>query len=217
MKTSRPIFGRVSRRVALRLNDPARVLLAALLLLLAIGCRQDMHDQPRFEPLERSSFFDDRKAGRIQVAGTVARGELNEDQHLHTGLVGDDFATTFPFAMTREDLDRGRERFDIMCSPCHGRVGHGDGMVVQRGFRAPPSYHTKRMRDMPPGHFFDVTTNGFGAMGDFSDRLSVEDRWRVAAYIRVLQLSQSATIDQLPSEVQSEFRSAVGGAAGGAR
>jgi mono/diheme cytochrome c family protein len=186
--------------------------LAALLAFTAAGCRQDMHDQPRFEPLERSSFFDDRRAGRMQVAGTVARGELNEDAHLHTGFAGGDFATTFPFAMTREDLARGRERFDIMCSPCHGRVGHGDGMVVQRGFRAPPSYHSERMRGMPPGHFFDVMTNGFGAMGDFSDRLSVEDRWRVAAYIQALQLSQAAAVADLPGEVKSEFEQAVGAA-----
>lgn len=187
-------------------------MLATLLAFAAAGCRQDMHDQPRFEPLERSSFFEDRKAGRLQVAGTVARGELNEDAHLHTGFSGENLATTFPFAMTREDLARGRERFDIMCSPCHGRVGHGDGMVVQRGFRAPPSYHSERMRGMPPGHFFDVITNGFGAMGDFSDRLSVEDRWRVAAYIEVLQLSQAAAVADLPGEVKSEFQEAIGAA-----
>lgn len=201
-----------NRSISLNRNRAVLGVLATLLVLAATGCRQDMHDQPRFEPLERSSFFEDRKAGRMQVVGTVARGELNEDAHLHTGFVGDDLATTFPFAMTREDLARGRQRFDIMCSPCHGRVGHGDGIVVRRGFRAPPSYHSERLRGVPPGHFFDVVTNGFGAMGDFSDRLSVEDRWRVAAYIRVLQLSQAATMGDLPGDVKSEFQDALGGA-----
>ncbi len=183
----------------------------ALLMLAALGCRQDMHDQPRFEPLERSSFFENRRAGRLQVAGTVARGELNEDEHLHTGFVGDDLAATFPFAMTAQDLARGRERFDIMCSPCHGRVGHGDGMVVERGFRRPPTYHSERLRETPPGHLFDVMTNGLGAMGDFSDRLTVEDRWRIAAYIRALQLSQAAEIGELPTDLRNEFQSAARG------
>ena len=208
MKTKHPIS--LTRHRAL--HRALRVTALTLLLLAAAACRQDMHDQPRFEPLERSSFFDDHKSGRKQVAGTVARGELNEDTHLYTGLVGDDFATTYPFAMTREDLARGRERFDIMCSPCHGKVGHGDGMVVQRGFRAPPSYHSERLREMPPGHFFDVITNGFGAMGDFSDRLTVEDRWRIAAYIQVLQLSQAAAVGDLPDDVKKEFQDAVGAA-----
>ena len=193
------------------LRGAYRAAALGLFVLAGLGCRQDMHDQPRFEPLERSSFFEDRRAGRMQVAGTVARGELNEDEHLHTGFVGDDLATTFPFAMTQEDLARGRERFDIMCSPCHGRVGDGEGMVVQRGFRRPPTYHSRRMRAMPPGHFFDVMTKGFGAMADFSDRLTVEDRWRIAAYIRVLQLSQVAEIGELPNDVRSEFQSAVSG------
>jgi mono/diheme cytochrome c family protein len=137
---------------------------------------------------------------------------LNEDEHLYTGFVGDDLAATFPFAMTAQDLARGRERFDIMCSPCHGRVGHGDGMVVERGFRRPPTYHSERLREMPPGHFFDVMTNGLGAMGDFSDRLTAEDRWRIAAYIRALQLSQAAEIGELPADLRNQFQSVVGGA-----
>ncbi len=186
-------------------------LVITLLAVATLGCRQDMHDQPRYEPLERTSFFEDRRSGRLQVAGTVARGELNEDAHLHTGLVGEDLATTLPFPLTRADLERGRERFDIMCSPCHGRVGDGDGMIVRRGFRRPPSYHTARLREMPPGHYFDVITNGFGAMGDFSDRLSVEDRWRIVGYIRALQLSQAAVVANLPSDVRQDLESASSG------
>ena len=182
-----------------------------LVALASMGCRQDMHDQPRYEPLERTSFFENRRSGRLQVAGTVARGELNEDAHLHTGLVGDDLATTLPFPLTRADLERGRDRYDIMCSPCHGRIGDGDGMIVRRGFSRPPSYHTDRLREMPLGHYFDVITNGFGGMGDFSDRLSAEDRWRIVGYIRALQLSQAARFAELPSDVRQELESASGG------
>ena len=190
---------------------PLVALVITLLALATLGCRQDMHDQPRYEPLERTSFFEDRSSGRLQVAGTVARGELNEDAHLHTGLVGDELAATPPLPLTHSDLERGRERFDIMCSPCHGRVGDGDGMIVRRGFRRPPSYHTDRLREMSPGHYFDVITNGFGGMGDFSDRLSVEDRWRIIGYIRALQLSQAAVVANLPADVRQEFEGVSSG------
>ena len=118
-------------------------------------------------------------------------------------------AATFPFPMTRRDVQRGQQRFDIMCSPCHGRVGDGNGMIVERGFRRPPSYHIERLREVPVGHFFDVMTEGFGAMGDFADRLSPRDRWSVAAYIRALQLSQETKLDELTSPVREEFRRAV--------
>ena len=121
----------------------------------------------------------------------MPRGFLHEDELLYTGKVGSDMATTFPFAITRADLDRGQERFNIYCAPCHGRTGEGNGMVVQRGFKAPPSYHIDRLRTAPVGYFFDVITNGFGAMPDYSAQVTPEDRWLIVAYIRALQLTET--------------------------
>jgi cytochrome c len=168
-----------------------------------------MHDQPRFEPLEKNDFFADGRSSRLQPAGTIARGELREDEHLYTGFEGEELAETFPFPITRAAIERGRNRFDIMCSPCHGRLGDGDGMIARRGLRHPPSFHEERLRNMPPGHYFDVMTRGIGAMLDFSDRLSVHDRWHVAAYIRALQLSRQSDLSDLPANIQEEFRGAV--------
>ena len=176
---------------------------AALLALL--GCRQDMHDQPRYEPLEKSSFFADGRSSRLQMPGTVARGQLQTDEHFYRGRQGEQLAAEFPFPLTTAVLDRGCERFVIFCSPCHGRLGDGEGMVAQRGFRHPPSYHTERLRGEPVGHFFDVITNGLGAMSDFSDRINPRDRWAIVAYIRALQLSQHAALGKLPSGVLQEF------------
>ncbi len=177
----------------------SRVILA-LCVIAATACRQDMHDQPRFEPLEGSTFFQDGRASRPLVEGTVARGQLHLDEHLYTGKVVGEFAKTFPFEISKEVLERGQQRYNIYCSPCHDKVGGGQGMIVQRGFRPPPSYHIDRLRDAPPGYFFDVITNGFGAMYSYSDRISPKDRWAIIAYIRVLQLSQNATIDDVPEE-----------------
>ena len=166
----------------------------ALAALLAAACRQDMHDQPRFEPLEASSFFADGRSSRPQVRGTIARGELRLDEHLYRGTVDGELATTFPFEMTRDMLDRGRERYDIYCSVCHDRTGSGEGLVVKRGLKQPPSFHIERLREAPPGYYFDVITRGFGAMYDLSDRIPAEDRWAIVGYVRALQLSQNATI-----------------------
>ncbi|HED66495.1 MAG TPA: cytochrome c [Planctomycetes bacterium] len=176
-------------------------LLAAVSLLAA--CRQDMHDQPRFEPLEASSFFADGRASRPQVEGTIARGELQLDDHLYRGKVDGEFAETFPFEITEEVMERGQERFDIYCSPCHGRVGNGEGMIVERGLKQPPSYHIQRLQEAPPGYFFDVITHGFGAMYDLSDKISVRDRWAIVAYIRALQLSQNASLSDVPEGMKS--------------
>ncbi|MFB3854829.1 MAG: cytochrome c [Vicinamibacterales bacterium] len=178
--------------------------LAALAVVMAAwtlaGCRQDMHDQPRYEPLEASDFFADGRASRPIVEGTVARGDLREDSLLYTGKVDGKDSEIFPFPVTEEVLHRGRERFDIFCSPCHGRTGEGDGMVVQRGFRRPTSYHTAILRNAPVGHFFDVMTNGWGAMPDYASQVPVIDRWAIAAYIRALQATRvnvgELTIDQ---------------------
>lgn len=174
---------------------------AALLLacLAAAACRQDMHDQPRLEPLERSAFFPDRRAARPQVEGTIARGELVEDPHLTTGRVDGALAETFPFPITREHLLRGRERYDIFCSPCHDRVGNGRGIIVRRGMKQPQSFHSERLRSIAPGHFVDVITNGYGVMYDYADRIGPEDRWAITAWIRTLQLSQDAPVAAVPA------------------
>lgn len=179
--------------------------LAAALPLLG-GCRRDMQDQPRYEPLESSSFFADGRASRRPVEGTVARGQLRLDRHLHTGKVGDDFATSFPFPVTEAVMERGRERYEIFCSPCHDRVGNGRGMVVRRGLSQAASFHEERLRKAEVGYFFDVISNGFGRMYSYSAQIpDPADRWSIVAYIRALQLSQSASIDDVPSSIREEL------------
>jgi len=177
------------------------------------GCRQDMHDAPRYDPLEASTVFPDGSSARPIVEGTVARGLLNDDELLMTGLVDGQPAAVLPFAITRADLDRGEERFNIFCAPCHSRTGDGNGMVVQRGYRQAASYHVDRLRTVPVGYFFDVMTNGFGAMPDYRSQIPVEDRWRIAAYIRALQLSRMATEADVPADEMRRLRS--GGETGG--
>jgi mono/diheme cytochrome c family protein len=178
-------------------------------MLLALtgltACTQKMADQPRYNPLTASDFFPDGMSARPLADGTVARGHLRNDELFYTGRSGKILATTFPFPVTREVLDRGRERFDIFCAPCHGRLGKGDGIVVQRGMRAPPSYHIDRLREAPPGHFFDAITNGFGAMASSASRIPPRDRWAIIAYIRALQLSQNATVADVPAEERQKF------------
>jgi cytochrome c len=170
-----------------------------------LGCRQDMHVQPKYEPLDASAFFADGRSARPPVPGTVARGELRINEALYSGKVNGVPVNAFPFPITRKDLERGRERYNIYCSPCHDYTGNGRGMVVQRGFPAPPSYHIDRLRNAPVGHFFDVMTNGYGTMYSYAARVSPEDRWRIAAYIRALQLSQHATINDVPEEQRSKL------------
>jgi mono/diheme cytochrome c family protein len=216
--------------------------LSALCLLFLAGCQQDMAHQPSYRPLRPSTFFEDGMSSRPQVQGTVARGQLQEDVLLHTGrwpaevqitrqamgVVGTaagnpisaanwafeqpNYADTFPFAITRKELDRGQQRFNIYCAVCHDRTGKGEGMIVQRGFTKPPSYHTdwsrgyklkgidQKLRDAPAGYYFEVISKGLGAMPDYAEQVSVEDRWKIIAYIRALQLSQRATL----AEVQDE-------------
>jgi mono/diheme cytochrome c family protein len=169
-------------------------------LLVLSACRQDMHDQPKYVPLRESTFFADGRSARPPVAGTVAREQLHEDTLLYTGKVDGAPAEMFPFAVDENVMARGQERYDIFCSPCHGRTGAGDGMVVQRGYRPPPTLHADRLRLAPAGHFFDVMTNGFGAMPDYAAQIKAEDRWAIAAYIRALQLSEHATIADVPAD-----------------
>ena len=187
------------------IHDLSRTIVVLACCLLTPSCRQDMHDQPRYEPLERSSFFSDQRAARPAVEGTVARGQLNLDEHLYTGKINGELAAAFPFPVTKDVLLRGQERFNIFCSPFHGRVGDGQGMIVQRGFRQPQSFHIQRLRESPPGYFFDVITNGFGAMYSYATRVPVEDRWAITAYIRALQLSQNATWEDVPTEQRRQL------------
>ncbi len=162
------------------------------------GCHRDMRDQPRYEPLEASEVFADGQSTRPFIAGTVARGTLHPDEAFQTGKVKGRFITHLPVKLDRRLLERGRERFNIFCSPCHAPTGSGDGMIVQRGFHRPPSFHTARLRDAPVGHFFDVMTDGFGVMPRYGPQILPRDRWAIVAYIRTLQHSQNALIDDVP-------------------
>ncbi len=165
-----------------------------------------MHDQPKYVPLRESTFFADSRSARPLVEGAVARGHLRDDDLLYTGKMNGQDATVFPATVTPQTLARGRERFDIFCSPCHGRTGQGDGMVVLRGYRRPPSFHQDRLRDAPVGHFFDVITNGFGAMPDYASQVRAEDRWAIIAYVRALQLSEHATLADVPPLERDRIR-----------
>jgi mono/diheme cytochrome c family protein len=182
------------------------MLVVAAIAVAAAGCRQDMHDQPKYIPLRQASFFTDQRSARPLVPGTVARGQLREDTLLYTGKVNGADATVFPFPVDGRVMARGQDRFNIYCSPCHGRTGLGDGMVVRRGYRRPPSYDDERLRNAPVGHFFDVITNGFGAMPDYAAQIKPEDRWAIAAYIRALQLSRHSTIDDVPAADRNRLR-----------
>lgn len=159
-----------------------------------------MQVQPRYNPLARSRFFDDQRSARPLVEGTVARGELRADSYFYTGKIGGNDGDYMPFVVSRADLQRGQQQFDIFCSPCHSRLGDGNGFIPQRGFsRKPPSYHIERLEKAPIGYFYDVMTNGFGIMLDYSAQIQPRDRWLIAAYIRALQLSQNATKADVPA------------------
>ncbi|HEY0142910.1 MAG TPA: cytochrome c [Thermoanaerobaculia bacterium] len=173
--------------------------LALVVALLALSaCRQKMANQPRYDPLEPSDFFADGQAARPRIEGTVARGELVTDPFLATGKINGAVADGFPMAVTKAVIDRGEERYNVYCAQCHSRVGDGNGMIPSRGYRRPPSFHTATLRTAPTGHFFDVMTNGFGAMPPYRTMIPAADRWAIVAYIRALQLSQSATVNDVP-------------------
>jgi hypothetical protein len=173
--------------------------LSLVAVLALAGCRQDMHDQPKYKPLAESNFFPDLRSARAPVDGTVARGQLHEDTYFYTGKFENTPGDYMPFPVTEDVLKRGQERFNIFCSPCHSRLGDGNGMIVQRGYRQPPSYHIERLRKAPLGYFFDVMTNGFGAMPDYASQIPPRDRWCIVAYIRALQLSQGAAATDVPA------------------
>ncbi len=187
----------------------ARVLAGVALLLATGGCRQDMHDAPRYDALEKSSFYADGRSARDPMAGTVARGHLNEDTVLLTGRTPDGkFATAAPMPLDLALLQRGQERFNIFCSPCHDRVGTGNGMIVRRGYKQPQTYHSDRLRDQPLGYFVDVMSNGFGQMPSYAHQVPPRDRWAIAAYIRALQYSQNARLAELSADDRQQIAAA---------
>ena len=157
------------------------------------GCRQDMHDQPKYRPLRASVFFENTSSARPLVEGTIARGTLQTDAPFFTGKNGAMLVSELPFPVTQAVLDRGQERYNIYCAPCHDATGSGNGLVVQRGYPKPPTYHSDRLRNVEAGYFFDVMTNGFGRMPDYRAQITPRDRWNIVAYIRALQLSQHAS------------------------
>ncbi|HEY7789904.1 MAG TPA: cytochrome c [Vicinamibacterales bacterium] len=177
----------------------------AVALLFTAGCRQDMHNMPKYLPLRQTEFFSSSRSERPLVRGTVARGQLREDTLLYTGMLDGKAADEFPYPVTEAMVQRGQDRFNIYCSPCHGRTGRGDGMIVRRGFHKPPSYFDARLMNAPVGHFFDVITNGFGAMQDYKAQVPVRDRWAIAAYIRALQLSEHAPLADVPAGERSKL------------
>jgi mono/diheme cytochrome c family protein len=182
-----------------------RCLLPFAFWLVLSACRQDMHNQPKAIPLRESMFFRDTSSARPLVEGTVARGTLQDDAAFFTGKSGATELDALPFPLTAEVLDRGEQRFNIYCSPCHDTAGTGQGMIVRRGYRQPPSYHIDRLRTAPLGHFYDVMTNGFGAMPDYRAQIAPRDRWAIAAYVRALQLSQHASAADIPQEERQKL------------
>ncbi|HXC95312.1 MAG TPA: cytochrome c [Edaphobacter sp.] len=166
---------------------------AALSLLVTVGCRQDMHDQPKFFPQRGTEFYADGRSVRPQVENTVARNQLHVDSYFYTGLINGKEGDGMPFPVTMEVLQRGQERYNVYCTPCHSRVGNGEGMIVQRGYAHAGDFHTSRLETAPLGHFFHVISNGYGAMPDYSAQVEPADRWAIVAYIKALQLSQKAT------------------------
>lgn len=182
-------FGVQGSRVAVRIAAACAITGAGLLA----GCRQDMHDQPKFIPQRGTDFYADGRSARPQVENTVARGQLHEDAYYYSGLGADGKeGNMMPFPVTMQVLERGQERYNIYCTPCHSRVGNGAGMIVQRGYRPAGNFHTPRLESAPLGHFFAVMTHGYGAMPDYAAQVSPEDRWAIVAYIKALQLSQNA-------------------------
>src|SRR5215469_136949 len=181
------------------------ILLAAAAFSLAGCSRLDMQDQPKYKPQRGSDFFADARSGRPEVDGTIARGSLEEDTAYYQGkdANGDD-VDTFPIAVDKAFIERGQSRYNAYCSPCHGAIGNGLGMIVRRGFKQPPSYHIDRLRNAPVGHFYDVITNGYGAMLNYAQQLQVRDRWAVVAYIRALQYSQNVNVSELTADARTK-------------
>jgi len=186
-------------------TSPLARFLALVLVIGLTGCT-DMKDQPRYESLEETTFFAAGRSAPPLVEGTVSRGTLRDDDAMYRGITAEgDFVTALPMSLTPDLLARGRERYDIFCSPCHGQSGYGDGMIVQRGYKAPASFHEDRLKAMPHGYYFDVITNGFGVMSSYASQVKTEDRWAIIAYLRALQWSQDTPLDAVPADVRDRL------------
>ena len=186
-----------------------RITLIVTVACLA-ACRSDMQDQPKYKPLRPSAFFADGRSSRPLIDGTVARDDLQLDAARTTGKRGVDYVPS-PLPVSEATFRRGRERFDIYCSPCHDRVGTGDGMIVERGYKRPPSFHDDRLRAVADGYFVEVMTQGFGVMPSYAEQIPIDDRWAIAAWIRVLQRSQNAGLADVPADERGELERAAGG------
>ena len=182
------------------MRNSHKIISGTLAFLALTACRQDMQNEPRYKPLAASDFFSDGRSARPMVEGTVARGHLRIDGARYTGKIDGEDIDQFPIPIAKEDIERGETRFNVYCTPCHSRLGDGNGMVVLRGFRQPPSFYSDRLVHAPVGHFFDVISNGFGAMPSYASRVESDDRWRIVAYIRALQLSESAPQSDVPPD-----------------
>jgi mono/diheme cytochrome c family protein len=204
---------RTKSRFAARGSRFAGTVLVASIALVS-GCRQDMHNQPKYRPLRSSDFFSNKSSARPLVEGTIARGTLQTDAAFFTGKNGAMFVSELPFPVTKEVLDRGQERFNIYCTPCHDTTGSGNGLVVQRGYPKPPSFHIDRLRNIEAGYFFDVMTNGFGRMPDYRAQVTPRDRWNIVAYVRALQLSQHAAPADVPGGDPTKLAQPAAPAAG---
>jgi mono/diheme cytochrome c family protein len=180
--------------------------LASCIVMGIAGCRQDMHNQPKYVPLRSSEFFPNGRSAQEQVAGTVARGELHENAYFYSGKIGNKEQDTFPFPITEAVMERGRERYDIYCSPCHSRVGDGNGMIVKRGYRQAANFHDQKYLTQPVGHFYDVISHGWGAMPDYASQIEPADRWAIAAYIRALQSAQSGSMADVPADQRGSVK-----------
>ncbi len=182
-----------------------------LLVLLAAagaGCRQDMHDAPRYTALQQNDFYPDKRSARPLVEGTVARGQLRESDVFYTGMSAPNVTVErIPMAVTKATIERGRDRYNVYCAPCHAPSGEGTGMIVQRGYKQPPSLHDPRLRAERAGYFYDVMTRGFGQMPDYAAQIAPADRWAVVAYIRALQLSQNASVEDVPAAERAKIDS----------
>lgn len=189
--------------------------LALMMAGLAGACRQDMHDQAKYEPFEASELFPEGTSSRLPVAGTVARGDLREGALYRATDAAGQPVGTLPVPLTRELLERGRGRYEAFCSPCHGRAGDGQGMVVQRGFKRPASFHEPRLRAAAVGYFYDVVSNGFGQMSSYAAQIAPADRWAIVAYVRALQLSRQAPAELLSAAERQRLAAAAAGEAGG--
>lgn len=189
----------------MRLRRISGWLAVALIAATAVGCRRDMQDQPRYKPLRASRFFADSRSARPIPKGTIARDERNDMDVVHTGLENGVFTNHYPLQVTRSMLERGQERYNIFCTPCHGFLGDGNGMIARRGFKWPANLHTARLRNAPPGYLFQVVSNGYGAMPAYRDQIRPEDRWAILAYVRALQVSRNATLADVPADRRAEL------------